>query len=120
LINSETHLVDDVHAYLWNEFEIYRQLSNQHEVVYRHIPRTGDVIVLDGFLNSVAAGMARRREGFELFGEKYYGNALIIPAVEKDSRPGLSPEEVGRYIRFFSLESSHTQEAQSVEHAVLV
>ena len=28
----EAHLVDDVHAYLWNASEIYQRLLNEHEI----------------------------------------------------------------------------------------
>jgi len=114
LITPETHLVDDVDAYLWNDYEIYRNLLNEHEIVYRNVQKTGDTMVLDGFLNSVEAGKAFRCDGFELFGERYYGNGLILPEDETQSHPRLSPQEVSRSIRFFRVEPSLGEERQQL------
>ena len=119
LITPEIHFVDEVHAYLWNDYEICQRLLNEHETVYRHMGRTGDMIVLDGFLNSAAAGMASRCEGFELFGELYYGNGLILPADETHSRPAVSLPEVNRWIRFFRIEPTPVRKAMLSEHAVM-
>ncbi|MDR3401742.1 MAG: hypothetical protein P4L99_04510 [Chthoniobacter sp.] len=117
LITPETHLVDDVHAYLWNADEIYQRLLNEHEIVYRHIPRTGDTIVLDGFLNSAETGKAFRSDGFELFGEKYYGNGLIIAADDTLCRPHVSPQDISHCIRFFRPEPAQGYETRQSAHA---
>jgi hypothetical protein len=99
LIRPDTQIVDDVYAAVWNSQEIRKRLLLHDEpFVYQDI--RNDSIVIEASSNVETNGDGLHKNGFVLFGKRYYGNALIIPEEERDS-PRISPQEVAHLIRFF-------------------
>jgi len=106
LICPDTHTVSDVNALIWSGYEMRRKLSigGDAEIVLRDLERTGDTIVVSGFLNAATAGKASRCEGFNLCGEQFYGRALVIAGDENRSSPVIDPHDISRVIHFFRLD----------------
>jgi hypothetical protein len=109
LICSDTHTVSDVHAYIWSGYEMRRKLGigGNREIVLQDLERTGDTIVVSAYLNVATAGKASRCEGFDLFGQRFYGRALVISGDEKRSSPAIDPHDISRVIRFLRLERAN-------------
>jgi hypothetical protein len=102
LIRADTHTVSDVYAPIWNGHEIRKQLLlRDDEIVYRDI--RSDSIVVAACGNVGKSGEQTSKEGFELFGQSYCGNALILPDEGRPS-PKITPEEIAHLIRFVRLE----------------
>jgi hypothetical protein len=106
LICPHTHTVSDVHAFIWSGCELRQklQIDGNEEIVLRDWERTGDTIVVSGFLNVATAGKASRCEGFDLCGERFYGRALVISGDENRSYPVMDPHDISRKIRFLRLD----------------
>jgi len=106
LICPDTHTVCDVHAFIWSGYELRQklQIEGNEEIVLRDLERTGDTIVVSGFLNVATAGNASRCEGFDLCGERFYGRALVISGDENRSSPVIDPHDISRVIRFLRLD----------------
>ena len=99
LIRTDTHNVTDVYAPVWNGQEIRKKLVLRgDEIVYQDI--RSDSIVVRALCNVSNSGQPPRDDGFELFGRRYFGNALIIPDEDRES-PRITPQEVAHRIRFF-------------------
>jgi hypothetical protein len=104
LIRADAQIVDDVYAAVWNGQEIRKKLFlHNEEFVYQDIK--SDSIVIEASPNLETNCHRSRRNGFVLFGKRFYGNALIIPDEERDS-PRVTPEEIAHSIRFFHMEDS--------------
>ena len=104
LIRPDTHTVHDVDAYIWTDHEMRTKLQiESDEIVQRGVERTGDAIFVSSFLNATAAGRAFRCEGFDLYGDRYYGPALIVSGQENGTSPILDPHDISRAIHFFRL-----------------
>ena len=56
------------------------------------VGKSGDVLIVGDFLNHTTAGVKCESKGFNLFGNTYYGNGLIIGG-ESES-PQITAEEV--------------------------
>lgn len=99
LIRADTHNVTDVYAAVWNGQEIRKKLVLRNDdIVYQDI--RSDSIVVRATSNVSSSGQTPRKDGFELFGKCFYGNALIIPDEDRNS-PRITPQEVAHMIRFF-------------------
>jgi hypothetical protein len=99
LIRADTQVVDDVYALVWNSQEIRKRLLLQDEpFVYQDL--RNDSIVIEASPNVESNGDELHKNGFFLFGKRFYGNALIIAEEERDS-PRISPQEIAHVIRFF-------------------
>ena len=99
LIRADTHNVSDVYALIWNGHEIRNKLFlHDGDFVYQDI--SSDTIVVEAPSNVGKNADARRKDGFELFGRCFYGNALIIPD-EGRASPRITPLEIAHKIRFF-------------------
>jgi hypothetical protein len=113
LIRPDTHTVHDVDACVWTDHEMRQKLQiGDDEIVRRGVERTGDAIFVSAFLNATTAGKASRCEGFDLFGERFYGPALIVSGEENGTSPILDPHDISRAIHFFRM---HHEEAFSAE-----
>jgi hypothetical protein len=100
LIRVDAQIVSDVYEVVWNTQEIRKRLLlHDEEFVYQTIG--SDSIVIEALSNVGENGARLRKDGFVLFGKRFYGNALIIPD-EKRPSPRISPQEVAYVIRFFS------------------
>ncbi len=109
LIRPDTNTVHDVHSFLWTDHEMHQRLQiGNDEIVERQVERTGDAIFVSAFLNATTAGKAFRCDGFDLFGDRFYGPALIVSGEENGTAPILDPHDISRAIRFFRLEQSET------------
>src|SRR5215213_8435435 len=101
LIRPDTHTVHDVEAYIWTDHEMRQKLQiGNEEVVERQVERTGDAIFVSAFLNATEAGKASRCDGFDLYGDRYYGPALVISSTQSDVCPVLDPHDISRAIQF--------------------
>jgi hypothetical protein len=99
LIRADAQIVNDVYAPVWNGQEIRKRLRlHNQEFVYQDM--RSDSIVLEASSNVERNGKRRPKDGFELFGKRFYGNALIIPDEERDT-PRITPQQVAHIIRFF-------------------
>jgi len=104
LIRPETHTVHDVEAYVWTDHEMRQRLEiGNDEIARREVERTGDAIFVSAFLNGTTAGKSFRSDGFDLYGDRYYGPALIIAARESGVAPVLDPHDISRAIHFFRM-----------------
>ena len=104
LIQPDTQIVDDVYAAVWNSQEIRKRLLLHDEpFVYQDI--RNDSIVVEASSNVETNGDGLPKNGFFLFGKRFYGNALVIPEEERDS-PRISPQEIAQIIRFFQRDES--------------
>jgi len=99
LIRSDRQVVADVYAAIWNGQEIRKKLLlHNDEIIFRDL--RNDSIVVEASSNVGGPLITRGKDGFQLFGERFYGNALII-ADEDRLSPKISPEEIAHRIRFF-------------------
>ncbi len=103
LIRPDRHLISDVHAAVWNGNEIRKKLLLHDEpIVFRDV--RNDTLAISGNASPSPAGERwRRGGGFELFGNQYRGNGLIIPDEGRDS-PEITPEHLSHIIRFLDAE----------------
>ena len=99
LIRADAQNVSDVYATVWNGQEIRKNLFLHHEeFLYQDLSSDSIVVEADG--NSGAERDRPCKDGFVLFGKRFYGNALIVPDEERDS-PRITPQEIAHVIRFF-------------------
>ena len=82
-------------------------VNGAEEIVFADL--RNDTIALAAFTNGNPDGERLREDGFELFGNRYYGNALIVPDEGYDS-PRISPQETARLINFFRVENNSKAE----------
>jgi len=102
LIRPDSQLILDIQADAWTDEELQRQLRLPDGDLVRYgLERSGDAIVLSAFLNTSTAGKPFRIEGFDLYGDRFYGPAIIIPGDELSCCPALDPHDISRVIRFF-------------------
>jgi hypothetical protein len=99
LIRADAQLVNDVYAPIWNGQEIRKRLL-LHEEHFVYQDMGSDSIVVEASPNVESHGPLSGRHGFELFGKRFYGNALVIPNEERDA-PRITPQEIAHIIRFF-------------------
>lgn len=105
LILPDIQTVGDVHADEWTDRELRQQLRvGNDELVRRDVDRTGDTIIVSAYLNSTTAGKPSRCEGFDLYGERFYGPALVISSENNHRCPVLDPHDINRVIHFFRLD----------------
>src|ERR1700730_4895544 len=105
LILPDIQTVGDVHADEWTDRELRQRLRvGNDELVRRDVDRTGDTIVVSAFLNSTTAGKPSRCEGFDLYGERFYGPALVISSENNRRCPVLDPHDINHVIHFFRLD----------------
>jgi len=99
LIQADAQIVNDVYAAVWNAQEIRKRLFlHDEEFVYRDIQ--SDSIVVEASSNVETNGRRTPKDGFVLFGKRFYGNGLIIADEERDT-PRITPQEIAHVIRFF-------------------
>jgi hypothetical protein len=99
LIRSDSQVVCDVYAPIWNSQEIRKSLFlHNAEFVFQDL--RSDSIVVAASTNVETSGSRKRKDGFELFGKRFYGNALIIADEERDT-PQITPQQIAHIIRFF-------------------
>ena len=98
LIQADTHNVSDVYAPIWNGQEIRMKLGLRTDLVYEDI--RSDTIAIEALPNVGKGAESSHKDGFELFGRHFRGNALIIPDEGRDS-PRITPQEVAHKVRFF-------------------
>jgi len=104
LICPDIQTVGDVHAEEWTDRELRQQLRvGNDELLRLEVDRTGDTIIVSAFLNSTTAGKPSRCEGFDLYGERFYGPALVISSENNRRCPVLDPHDISRPIHFFRL-----------------
>lgn len=105
LIRPDTQTVHDVDAGEWTDEAVRQKLPIGNDPVLRlGLERTGDLILVSGFLNEAAEGEGVRREGFDLYGERFYGPALIVSGEKNGRAPVLDPHDISRAIHFFLLQ----------------
>jgi hypothetical protein len=118
LIRADTQTVHDVDAGAWTDEEVRQKLPIGNDPVLRlSLERTGDLILVSGFLNGSAAGKGVRREGFDLYGERFFGSALIVSGEVNGSAPVLDPHDISRAIHFFLLNPAKASPAERRETA---
>ena len=105
LIMSDRHLIVDVSAQNWSTPEIQRRLGTQDEISFRQVDGSGRLAVSE-FLNGAASGKPSRSVGFQLRGETYYGNALLIADGNDEETAALDPHRIARIIHFLRVEHS--------------
>lgn len=116
LIRPDTHTVHDVDADQWTEHAMREKLQvGNGEFERREVERTGDTIVVSAFLNASTAGKASRSDGFDLYGERFYGPALIISGEASGTSPILDPHDISRAIHFFRLNHEDVTGAERYE-----
>jgi hypothetical protein len=112
LILPETNTVHDVDASAWTIDVVRQKLQiGNDDIVERQVERTGDVIFVSAFLNSSTAGKPFRCDGFDLYGERFYGPALIVSGEEGGASPILDPHDISRVIHFFRISDDVVREA---------
>jgi hypothetical protein len=99
LIRSREESISEVCSSSWGHSEIKEMLrDNWQDIAFFGI--RGDTIVVSAIPNVGGARDERHQYGFELCGRRYYGDALIIGAENCDA-PRVTPQEIGKDIRFF-------------------
>lgn len=104
LICPGTHTVHDVSADQWTILNVRHLLGVEEGIVRHEIERSGDWIYVSALLNASAEGRDVRCEGFDLFGDRYYGPALLVAGRENGIAPVLDPHDISRAIHFFRLD----------------
>lgn len=107
LIRSDAHVVAAVHSQIWTASEIRRILATAEEIAIVELGRKHYRMAISEFLHSATAGKPSRSVGFRLFGETYYGDALIFGGNAVDDGTGIDSQLIGREIHFLRLEHSH-------------
>jgi hypothetical protein len=99
LIRSREQTIAEVISLSWGNTEIKEVLQdNWQDIAFFGVP--GATIVVSAIPNVGGDRQQRHRSGFELFGRRYYGDALIIGR-ENRSVPQVTPQEISEDIRFF-------------------
>jgi hypothetical protein len=99
LLRSREQTIAEVFSASWGNGEIKEILrDNWQDVAFFGI--RGDTIVVSAIPNVGGDRGQRHRSGFELFGRRYYGDALIIGGENRDT-PQLTPQDISKDIRFF-------------------
>ncbi len=111
LIRPNCRLIADVHAAIWNGMEMRKRLLLHDEpIVFRDL--RNDTLALNGKLNRMRRSAKSCRSGFELFGEIYYGDALIIPDEGRNS-PRITPEHLAHIVRFLDVDEEIVAHGQA-------
>ncbi|HEY3897924.1 MAG TPA: hypothetical protein VGM54_04875 [Chthoniobacter sp.] len=99
LIRSREQTIAEVFSSQWDNGEIKEVLrDNWQDIAFFTI--RGDTIVVSALPNVGGDRQQHHRSGFELFGRRYYGDALIIAGENRDTLQ-ITPPEIVSDIRFF-------------------
>ena len=112
LICPDFQTAYDVNADDWTDQELREQLRVGNDAILRlEVDRTGDTIVVSALLNDATTREAARGDGFDLYGQRFYGPALVISGESNRRSPALDPHDVSRMIHFFRLDPSKRGDA---------
>jgi hypothetical protein len=100
LIRSREQTIAEVFSSDWDNNAIKELLrDNWRDIAFFGI--RGDTIAVPALPNVGGdRNEQHHRSGFELFGRRYYGDALVIAGENRDT-PQLRPQDISGDIRFF-------------------
>ena len=100
LIRSREQTIAEVFSSNWDNNEIKEILRDDwRDIAFFSI--RGDSIVVSAVSNVGGdRNQQHHQRGFELFGRRYYGDALIIAGEDRDT-PQVTPQEIAGGVRFF-------------------
>ena len=99
LIRSREQTIAEVFSSNWDNGAI-KEVLRDHGQDIAFFTIRGDTVVVSALPNVSGDRRPQHRSGFELFGRRYYGDALIIAGENRDT-PQITPQEIAGDIRFF-------------------
>ncbi|HEY3898261.1 MAG TPA: hypothetical protein VGM54_06595, partial [Chthoniobacter sp.] len=98
-IRADTRTVSDVCSLNWNGIELRKRLLVGNEPIV-YFDFHGDRIGARAIANVHANGKRPIKDGFELLGRRFYGNALIL-ADDGRTSPRVTPKQIAPAVYFF-------------------